>query len=375
MGIKRLLSTLSLIMATVSLTSGCWDARDIDDKNIVTAVVVDRTDYGYAYYVEIPKIAGGGQKQESSEGNKIAKANSEGRDSIEARDELDKMMDQPLFLGAIQTVIFTDRMASYGIDEYLMRLRQIPDYRKTAHVVVTTDDPEKLLSDIPENDISIGFAINDTLQNLVDTGRLHHVTLIDILEALSSPYKHYIIPTITLVNEEATFTGFTVFSGGMKTGFIPAAETKSICFMVAKNPKVSYTVPYKDTFAAVEVSLAKKKIKPHYSEGKPSFDISLKLKAVLRYPEQNKPITDMDLELIRNTLQAMLEQEFSFMLIKSREVYKYDCYNLHTPFRIAFPEEYKAMDWAGEYQKASMYLSISVDLAPNDLIDYSPKQD
>ena len=46
----------------------------------------------------------------------------------------------------------TDKMASYGIEEYMLRLRQYNEYRKTLHLVVLTDDPEKFLSDEPEND-------------------------------------------------------------------------------------------------------------------------------------------------------------------------------------------------------------------------------
>ncbi len=370
MRIKRLLKILFVVVFINVMAAGCWDALDINDRNIITAVLVDKTDYGIAFYVEIPpfSISKGG---ESSQVNRPYIMKSEGRDYVEARRNLDRAMDRPIFLGAVQTVLLTDRLASFDIEEYMNRLREINEYRKTAHVVVTTEDPEILLSDVPENSASVGFAIDATLTSLVDNGQLMHVSLVDILNILSSPYKHYILPNIALIDEEPAVTGFTVFSGGMKTGFMPAADGDSIVFMQSPDANKLYTVPYGDTHATVEVQLAQKKVKPYFMDGKISFDINLTFEAVLLYPEKGKPVTDADERIISSTLQAMLDQEFKETFRKSQETYRYDCYMLHEPFRIAYPDEYKKMDWASEYQNTTANINIAVDLTVTNMLDYN----
>lgn len=373
MRVKRLLK-IFLAVALCLPATGCWDALDINDRDIITAVLVDKTDYGYAFYVEVPRIAASGNGAESSQPKKPTILKAEGRDYVEARANIDRQLDKPIFLGSVQSVLLTDRLASFGIEEYLYRLREVNEYRKTVHVVVTTEDPEKLLNDVPENSQSTGFAIESTIMSLVTTGQLQHVSLMDILEILSSPYKHYILPTMALVNDEPSVTGFTVFSGGMKTGFIPIADAKSIIFMQSTKPKLLYTVPYKDTWVTLEVNLPDKSIKPHDSDGKLSFDIDLSFKAILLYPENSKPITDSDKELIRNTRQAMLDQEFKETFQESQEIYQYDCFKLYEPFRISYPDEYKNMDWAGEYQKVTANIHVAVDLTVTNMLDYNPQE-
>ena len=36
--------------------SACWDMQDIENQNIVTAVIVDKTETGYALYIEVAAI-------------------------------------------------------------------------------------------------------------------------------------------------------------------------------------------------------------------------------------------------------------------------------------------------------------------------------
>lgn len=368
--IKRLLKTLA-ILTCVMLASGCWDARDINDRDILTAVIVDKTDTGYAFFVEIPPVEQSGTSQNGgSAQQKPSILKSEGRTIAEARRDLDRKMDRPIFLGAVQTVIMTDEMASYGIEEYMLRLRQISDYRKTVDVVVTTDDPEKLLNTTSEHSSSSGIAVFDTIESLINEGQLFKVPLMEILERLSSSYKHFMLPTFALVDGDPTFTGLTVFSGGMKTGMISAADANSIVFMQAKNAKLIYTVPYNDEYAVVMVMLPGKKVKPHDESGKISFDIDLKFKGVLMYPEKSKPVTDEDISIIKATLEAMLEKEFTEMYRKSQTDYKVDCFSLFEDFQNAYPEEYKKMNWASEYEKVSISLSVNVSLHHTDFADY-----
>ena len=70
----------------------------------------------------------------------------------------------------------------------------------------------------------------------------------------------------------------------------------------------------------------------------------------------------------------MLELEFKETFKKSQDVYKYDCFELHEPFRISYPDEFKSMDWAGEYQKATANITISVDLTVTGMMDYNPEE-
>jgi hypothetical protein len=279
-------------------------------------------------------------------------------------------LNKPAFLGAAQAVILTDRLASYTVEEYLLRLRQLAEYRKTVHVVVTSGDPAQFLSGEPENAQTVGFAVDRTIMSLAKTGQLQHIALMDVLEALSSPYPRFILSTFAIIDGQPTFTGYTVFSGGMKTGFIPAADCKGIVFLLAQNPRFEYTIPFQDTHVATQVRLLKKKIVPVYENGNITFHVGLEFKATLLYPEKIKPLTDMDMEKIHRVLLEELKREFTQTLEQSQQAYRCDYLRLHDYFRIAYPEEYKRMNWAEEYDRARFDLTIKAELASLPAIDY-----
>lgn len=365
------LSALSALVLLCLPMAGCWDAVDINDRDILTAVVVDKTDYGYAFYVEVLPLAISGAQGGAPSGQQQPKIiRSEGRTFEEARANLDNQMEKPVFLGAVQTVIFTDRIASYDIEEYALRLRQLEDYRKTVRVIVTTDDPATLLSTMPEHAQSAGFAIYDTIESLIDQGQLFERTLMDVLERLSGPYKSFSLPTFAVVGREPTFTGMTTFSGGMKSGFVPASDIKPMVFLKSKSPRLMYTVPFNDEYATVKVRMAKKKIIPRIDGEKPVFDMELKFLATLQYPEKSKPVTDEDMAILQATLKAILEEDFTSLYVKSQQELHHDVYNLFEQFQNAFPNEFEKMNWAEKYDQAELNLSVSVSLSSTKQIDY-----
>lgn len=46
-----------LMMLAVVMTGGCWDASDLEDLDICTAIVVDYKGGEYAFYAEIVDIS------------------------------------------------------------------------------------------------------------------------------------------------------------------------------------------------------------------------------------------------------------------------------------------------------------------------------
>jgi hypothetical protein len=90
-----------------------------------------------------------------------------GENFAKARSEIDRELNKPVYLGAVQSLIMTEKMADNGIEEYAYRVRETAEYRKTMDMIITPDDPENILNFRPENSATVGFAIEDTLQNLL----------------------------------------------------------------------------------------------------------------------------------------------------------------------------------------------------------------
>lgn len=225
--VKRALK-IGLAAAMVLLTAGCWDALDVEDRDISTAVVVDYSNGEYFAYVEIAAVTSKIQSARSEQGGgqppstNVVKAS--GKTLAELRMSLDKLLNKPVFLGAVQALILTEGMADNGIEEYVYRVRQMIEYRKTMDVIVTPDNPADFLGIIPANEMTVGFAVEDTLESLLDQGATFHMSLADLLEKLASQNPCYLLATLSVVNDQISLIGYTVFSAGYREGFIPYEE-------------------------------------------------------------------------------------------------------------------------------------------------------
>ncbi len=367
---KRIRFLIPFILVLL-LVTGCWDSRDIEDKDICTAVVVDRTDAGYAFYVEIAAI---GQKdQERPEGAKSRMLSSQGRDLVEAREDLDRKSDKPIYLGAVQGVVLTQGMAYSGIEEYMYRLRQLPEYRKTVDVVITTSKPEEIMQASMDNDALVGFSIEDTLQGLVDTGQSFHYSLADLLETLASPCKSYILPTIGVKDGEIALTGFSPFYKGDCIGFIPAEEAEGIVMMKADEPVLLFKVPCMDTFVTAEVRMTKRNIKASYQNGRIGFKVDYECDATLLYLERNLPVNEQAAKIVMHELKSAITQQLNDAIAVSQNEYACDYFNFFSTFRIKYPDVMKNLDWHEAYPRASISLDVKVDLDTVGNMDYNPR--
>lgn len=370
-------AALCLLLSTLS---GCWDATDIENRAVCTAVVVDREDDNYAFYVEVAVVESRSQngQREQSEGQamKTVIVKSSGKDFADARIDLDNKLNKPVFLGAVQSLILTERMADSGIEEYALRVRQMVDYRKTMDVIVTPENPRTLLEMHPEDSSTVGFAIEDTMQNIVENGYAFRMSLADLLQKLVSHNPCYLMSTLAVRDGQITLVGNTVFNGGKRLGFIPFEESRGIVYLTSREklkPKYNYVVAADDAKFTMDVELKSRKIKALYDGEHISYTIEMYLDAKILYPNRDKPYTAALKEKLRNEVTAAMDRDVSYALALSKEYG--DFMSLSEAFRIKYPDAYDQLDWNQAYQKAEINVLYSVDIKEGATTDYNPRRE
>ncbi len=371
--------TLKLLLAAMilSVNAGCWDAVNIEDRDISTAVVVDYRDGEYAFYVEVASITSNLKNMKSEDGNPqgtdtdIVMAS--GKSFAEARINLDKELNKPIFLGAVQALIMTEGLAEQGITEYAFRMRQMVDYRKTMDVIVITCSPEEFLNVIPVNESTVGFAVEDTLQSMINQGATFHMSLADLLEQLVSKNPCYLISTLSIVNDKVTLTGYTIFTDGRRQSFIPYDQSRGIIYFLGtrSTPEFDYVVPVDGGHVTMGAKLTKLKITPDYQDGEVSFAVSAAFKVKTLYPSSIESIRPDIQEVIRQGLMQQIVDDFSQTILTSQEYGDYLSFS--EAFRIRYPDEYEQLAWEDAYKKAEFSISVSVEIQQNESVDYDPK--
>ncbi len=360
-------------------TGGCWDAMDIEDRDISTAVVVDYRDGEYSFYVEIAAITSKVQNMKSEQGSadglNTNTIKASGKTLAEARLELDALLNKPIFLGAVQALILTESMADNGITEYAYRVRQMIDYRKIMDVVVTPDNPEDFLGVVPSNESTVGFAIEDTLDTLIDLGSTFHMSIADLLEKLASQNPAYLISTLSVVNGQIKLVGYTVFEGGYRVGSIPYEDSQGIVYIMlgqAKGtPKFDYVVPVGEGRITTDTALVSMDITPRYEDGIVKFQLDMCFEGMPLYPSDNIVLSSEVKEEYREALTRQLYEEIYQTVALSQE---YDCdyLSFSETFRIRYPDIFAEMNWADEFKKAEFSISVSAEIVSNPAVDYTP---
>jgi len=365
---------ISIVLFLVMLLStGCWDSADIEHKDITTAVLIDKTETGYAFYAEIASLVGGGTG-ESSQGSmpRSQVIHGGGATFVEAREALERQSDQRIYLASVQNVIFTETILYSGIEHYLYRFRQNPEYRKRAMVAATGEKPEDLFSAASEHNTLVGLAINDTIESLVDTGQLYHFTMGDVLEALACPCKGYLIPRVSLVGQDVAADGYCVMYGGICKGYIPIDEGKFIVYVQGKAPPFHYAIPYEENSITVEIRLKKNPTKVDYRDGQIKFCLDMVCQADLLYMKDDFAMDAAAMEEIEEKLERQLTAEFRNIVHASQKVYGVDYLRFHEAFHIHYPDEYKQVDWKAAYPEAEIAVDVAVELGGGN-IDYEPE--
>ena len=362
------------VVLTLLLMCGCWDAHSIEDMSICTAVVVDYEGGEYSFYVEIVNTTPSKNSgEESTGGQKTTVVKGSGDSFAQARVELDKALNRPIYLGAVQSLIMTEEMADNGIEEYAYRVRELPDYRKTMDMIITPDSPMDILKIKPENVSTVGFAIEDTLQALQEQGATFHMSLTDVLQKLSSHNKAFLLATLGIKSGQIALLGYSVFDGGQRKGFIADEKSLGILYLIQIGEKATptylYVVKVDQVDYTLETLLKYEDITVTWDGVKASYVIDLDFSAEMLYQSSGAPISKQTKNSIQAELLNQLREDVTDAIRASLD-YGCDYLSFSEPFRIKYPDVYEQLDWAAAFKDSEFAFNIDVQVKDNDAYEY-----
>ncbi len=355
---------LAFCMAVVS--AGCWDSLDINDKALITLVITDRQNDEFIFYVEVPNLSAGQSEEGGREQYEIVTGS--GTSYAEARRHLNAKMDKPIFLGTVRALVLTDELTKHGVEEYFFRMQNMLDYRKTLNVVTTSERPEDFLLSSPENNISIGYSIEETVSSLKSNGKVVIYTVSDVLEFLYADY-YFVLLNMDLREGTLAYTGYSIIHNGKYNGFIPLEESNGLVWLLGDNIEQMYVVvPMEDIVVTIEVTIKKREIRPVYTDGQIMFDIRFVFDSKVQYINRNVKIDEKIQEQVKSQLQTMLVEDIAAAINHSRSLHC-DYLQFKEHFRLAYPNVVKKLDWDAEYMNATFNISVQTTLDPGGTLD------
>ncbi len=331
--------------------------------------MVDYQDGEYHFYGEVADL--GGQSRRGGAGGQgnlnfsIIKAS--GETYTQARDDLNRKSSRPVYLGALKVLIFTDRLAFQGVEEYLNRSRTQRNTRKSLKIITSADEPEDLLNAGLDNGSSVGLAIDNIQDNLMKEGSSFFVDIGDLLEALAVKKVGFLIPAMAVVDSHITLTGYTVFENAKKVGFIPQNERRGVVFFLNPQGSFHYEVTLNSKRYELDVTLNNKKITTLYAGEELMIQIQMGFKAVLNYGATAQPLTIADREALEDLLEEAVLDDILQALDTSQKEYALDYLGIYRHFRAQHNSAFQTIDWKQAYSDAATEVTTDVTLVQSEL--------
>jgi Ger(x)C family germination protein len=354
-------------MLTISIAfsfSGCWDSKDIEQKDIHISVTIDYKDGNYIYYGEVANLSG--NPQNGTDTNKKNQSfdiiTAKGESFVQARAQLEQKSSKTLYLGACEILIFTHRLPNMGFEEYLNRSRAQNETRKSLKLITTSTEPEKLLKTPPDNSLSVGLSIEGILEKMFNDGDTISVDIGDILELLAVKKVGFLIPEVNIDESNLTLTGYTVFKNSKIVGEIPIKQGNGIVYFFNSKANLVYNIANNSIIYNIDAHLKNKSIKTVYQDGKLKIQVGMNFVADLNYANIAS-IPDQDnINQIQDSLAKILKDEIIQTLVTSQKKFQCDYLGIFRYFKIHNNTEFKTIDWEKIYSEAAIEVSTKVTI-------------
>lgn len=354
------------------ILSGCWDYRDINEMTIVLSIGIDIVEGEYEMTGEYAMLEqsqqGGGGENGGGQQSQVALLKATGKDFEEARGQINVQIDNPVFLGATNVIIFGSKYAESGIESYINRIDRLPDYRKTALVVISRETPGDLFELGTDKAKSVGMLIESNLRFLESEKEGMAINVGNVLSNIDMGKVGYLLPYVGIVEGEIQIIGMAVMCDNKLVGSLDLEEAYTANYLEIDRAKMHEVISYNDTLFAYETEVKNKSINFEYKDEQLNINIDLKLEGTLDYQYNKKYLTKEDFDKMEKIINAQIEDKLNKLFDKSQKVYKSDIFKLAKNFRAQEYQLYKVFDWKELYLNANINVTADVSIIDLNLI-------
>lgn len=240
--IKKFISVLMVII-TVFLFTGCWNAVGIDKMEFVAAVAIDKGIDGCKYTLSAELI---NLDKEAEEPSKIVEASA---DSIfDATRELITITSRKLYYGHCKAVIISEEVAKEGIEPVLDILMRFFTSRIALDLFISKDVKAKdILAEDSFRKSPNGFEIDTMIENIENSlSNSEKMELFCVVNEIETAGKSATIPVATIrkIDDKNYFTiaGIAIFSHDKLVGYLNDDESKYFNMIAGKVKSTPLTV-------------------------------------------------------------------------------------------------------------------------------------
>ncbi len=210
------------LLAWCLMLCGCGDYRELDSRDIVAGMAVDRTDDGYSLLLEIADVTAGsddnpGARWLGLQGTSLAAAIENGAGGT----------GRQAYLGHTQMVIVGDETARSGIDDLLGYFQRTADVHMTLAMAVADGEAAEVYRQ-NEDETHAAFDLARAAVQAGKTGLAPAMPLYRFVADRLDEGVEGILPCVTQTDAGAHVTGAALFRGDVLAGRLDGELTQTL---------------------------------------------------------------------------------------------------------------------------------------------------
>lgn len=374
--IKRLTTCLTIFILLLTLLCGCWDRRELDERISVVGLAIDReeeTESGQPHFlvtVQIPiplRIAGAGGGAGGGGGAEAVRmVSSTGVTVSDALTNLQKSLNQQLFLGHTRVVAISEELAKEGIKHILDGFRRDPSIRRLLWLIVTEGRAENLLYANPElESIPISYIIS-LIENGAKMNEIPDITLGNFFICLTNSTHQPVLNYVRSSEEDVSWVGLALFNDDKLVGVLTAEETWSLMQLRNEKPGgrvlISFTEDNTHKYFLVNPFASKAKVNIQIENGQVKAHYHVQVEANILETNFDTDLSkSSNLHKLAKITKEDLEKRAEKLVKKLQQDYKVDSLMLGAKIKAYHYNEWNRLDWQDTFPETEIKVTYQVE--------------
>lgn len=337
-----------LTLTLALLMTGCWDAKDIDQRSFVMGIAFDlaETEDRYVMTIELPVLSGFAS-QSSGEGPKSVMFSTVGTSVAQMATHFESRTWRELFFGHTQAIIISGDAARKSIRPFLDFFDRNPRIDRRLTLFISQGEAQEIFKTKDPREDLVSVYLNQMLNTLTNTARVVKMNFQDSLRNLESN-GDTILPRVRSSGTETVIAGGALIKDYKLIAWLGENETRAAAFLYNKVSGGLIVVNVDDNLYAYAMRSASSETKAKLKDNQLIFEIEVKSEGdiIEVYYEEAQGPSAFDIAKIEDKLNQLIANEILHLVTKLQDL-KTDPIGFDRLVFRSYPKFWKehAKDW------------------------------
>ncbi len=337
-----------LTLTLALLMTGCWDAKDVDQRSFVMGIAFDlaETEDRYVMTIELPVLSGFAS-QSSGEGPKSVMFSTVGTSVAQMATHFESRTWRELFFGHTQAIIISEDAARKSIRPFLDFFDRNPRIDRRLTLFISQGEAQEIFKTKDPREDLVSVYLNQMLNTLTNTARVVKMNFQDSLRNLESN-GDTILPRVRSSGTEAVIAGGALIKDYKLIAWLGENETRAAAFLYNNVSGGLIVVNVDDNLYAYAMRSASSETKAKLKDNQLIFEIEVKSEGdiIEVYYEEAQGPSAFDIAKIEDKLNQLIANEILHLVTKLQDL-KTDPIGFDRLVFRSYPKFWKehAKDW------------------------------